>query len=251
MVLVLLGFIVGKSYPSVAGAVAMYLPTFGYFTVTMLPLAGIGLLRALWLPLLDVSPSLLGLGDVVFVPFILLVNHLGYRGYLIFIENLSWELMAVGVFIFFLGVLTWLYGKFKGYEIVDFWIYRVSRHPQYLGLLIWSYGLTLLMMFMPQFSGVWFLKLLPGPSLPWLIYALTLVAIALNEESRMAKKYSDRFMEYRGLVSFMLPLPKAIPKIITFPMKALLKKSLPENKKEIAYSISIYAVILISLSFFS
>ena len=250
LILTLLGFIVGKSCPSVVGAIAMYLPTFGYFTITMIPLAGIGLLRALWLPLLDFSPSLLKLGDIVFVPFILLVNQLGYRGYIIIIENLSWELMATGVFIFFSGALTWFYGKFKGCEIVDFWIYKVSRHPQYLGLLIWSYGLTLLIMFMPQFTGIWFLKILPEPSLPWLIYALTLVAVALNEESKMAKKYGDRYMKYHSSASFMLPLPKTISRLVTFPIRVLLKKNLPENKKEIAYTILIYATMLISLSVF-
>ncbi len=236
LVLMLLGLIVGKSCPSIAGVVAMYLPTFGYFTMTMFPLTGLGFMRALWLPLLDFSPSLLRLGDIVYAPFILLVNQLGYRGYITIIVNLSWELMAAGAFIFFLGALTWLYGKFKGYEIVDFWIYRVSRHPQYLGLLIWSYGLTLLMMFWQRWSWSF---LLPEPSLPWLIYALTLVAVALNEESKMAKKYCDRYMKYRSSAYFMLPLPKTISKLITFPVKVLLKKNQPENKKEIAYTILI------------
>jgi protein-S-isoprenylcysteine O-methyltransferase Ste14 len=155
--------------------------------------------------------------------------------------------MAAGVFVFFLGVLTWFYGKFKGCEIVDFWIYRASRHPQYLGLLIWSYGLTLLMMFWQQWSWSF---LLPEPSLPWLIYALTLVAVALNEESKMAKKYGDRYMKYRSSASFMLPLPKKVSRLMTFPIKILLKKNFPENRKEIACTILIYAAMLISLSFF-
>jgi hypothetical protein len=52
--------------------------------------------------------------------------------------------MALGLIIFLLGVFTWLYGKFKGIRIIDFWIYRYSRHPQYFGFLLWSYGLTIL-----------------------------------------------------------------------------------------------------------
>jgi protein-S-isoprenylcysteine O-methyltransferase Ste14 len=247
LVLMLLGLIVGKSYPAIAGAITMYLPTFGYFTATMLPLAGIGLLRALWLPLLDVSPSLLRLGDIVYMPFIILVNKLGMSGYII-IETLSSILMAVGVFIFFLGVLTWFYGKYRGCEIVDFWIYMISRHPQYLGLLLWSYGQTLLMIFMPQFSGIWFLELLPEPSFPWLIYALTLVAVALNEETKMTKKYGENFIKYCGYASFMLPLPKIVKNFLMFPVKILFKKNQPDNKKEIACTIFIYAAILISLS---
>lgn len=247
LVFMLLGFIIGKSCPSVAGAIAMYLPTFGYFTATMFPLAGIGCLRVLWLPLLDVSPSLLRLGDIVYAPFDFLINLYERHGYVV-IETLSSDLIILGVFIFFLGVLTWIYGKFKKSEIVDFWIYRVSRHPQYLGLLLWSYGLTMLMMFRQQFVMVWWK--LPEPSLPWLVYALTLVAVALNEEIKMAKKFGDKYIKYRGSASFMLPFPKIFSKLITFPIKILLKKRFPENRKEIAYTILIYAAVLISLSVF-
>ena len=41
---------------------------------------------------------------------------------------------GLGLLVFSLGVTTWLYGGFKGYKIIDFWIYKYSRHPQYLGL---------------------------------------------------------------------------------------------------------------------
>lgn len=247
--LMLLGFVVSKTHSSVAGAFFMYLPTFGYFTAAMIPLAGIGLLRLLWLPLLDVSPSILRLRDVAFAPFIFLVNQFGMNGF-IFIEVISSLLMVAGVFIFFFGVLTWLFGKFRGRGIVDFWIYDISRHPQYLGLLLWSYGQTLLMIFMPQFSGIWFLDLLPEPSLPWVIYALILVAVALDEETKMTKEYGENYRKYCNHASFMLPLPRMIENSITFPVKALFKKNQPSNKKEITCSMLIYAAILIFLSAF-
>jgi protein-S-isoprenylcysteine O-methyltransferase Ste14 len=48
-----------------------------------------------------------------------------------------------GLFIFFLRAAAWLYGRFKGVGLVTFWIYRYSRHPQYLGFLLWSYGLLM------------------------------------------------------------------------------------------------------------
>jgi protein-S-isoprenylcysteine O-methyltransferase Ste14 len=243
-ILMLLGLIIGKRYLSIVGAIVMYLPTFGYFTVTMFPLAGLGLLCALWLPLLDFSPSILRLGDIIYAPYNVLINQLGVRGYII-IETLSSVLMVVGVFIFFLGVLTWIYGKFKGCEIIDFWIYRISRHPQYLGLLLWSYGLTMLTMF----RQILWSFIFPEPSLPWLVYALTLVAVALNEEVKMVKKYGEKYMKYRNSVSFMMPLSKTISRLLTFPIKVLLKKNLPENRKEIIYTILIYAAIFISISF--
>jgi len=53
------GFMVRKSYLSTIGSVGLYLPTFGYFAFTMFFLAGVGVLRALWFPLLDLSPKVL------------------------------------------------------------------------------------------------------------------------------------------------------------------------------------------------
>jgi len=42
-------------------------------------------------------------------------------------------------FIFLLATAAWLYGRMKGVELIDFWIYQHSRHPN-----IWAslYGIT-------------------------------------------------------------------------------------------------------------
>ncbi len=250
VVLMFLGFLLGRSGPSAVGAIAMYLPTFGGFALTMYPLAGIGVMYALWLPLLDFSPSLLELADIVYVPYNLLSSLLGKDGFVnvhgtcISISKPSAVLMGSGIFIFFLGVLTWIYGRSRGCKIVDFWIYRFSRHPQYLGFLLWSYG-TLALELTGGPQSVW---IAPDPSLPWLVSALTLIAVALNEEVKMVKEHGRKYLEYRSSTPFMLLLPKIVLRLATFPVKVLLKKDFPDNRKEIAYTILIYSVILILMS---
>ena len=66
--LTLAGFALERKPLSVGGALALYLPIFGYFAYAMFFLAGIGVLRVLWMPLLVVSPRLLELGSIAYAP---------------------------------------------------------------------------------------------------------------------------------------------------------------------------------------
>ncbi|MEM4630995.1 MAG: methyltransferase [Acidilobaceae archaeon] len=131
--LIFLGFMIRRDILTSLGSLVLYIPTFGYLASTMFFLAGLGALRTLWLPLLELSPSSLKLGCVVYLPFSSVPQAL----------LIGMIIMFIGLFIFLLGVTSWLYGKFKGYDLVDFWIYRYSRHPQYLGFILWSYGLLI------------------------------------------------------------------------------------------------------------
>ena len=235
MLLIILGFVFKVRGLSTFGSVALYLPTFGYFAFTMFFLAGIGVLRVLWLPLFDLSPNVLRLGEIVYLPFI----AFGFST-----VPASFAIMFVGLLVFTLGIFSWLYSKFKGIEIVDFWIYRYSRHPQYLGFLIWSYGLMLLAGFVGAPKGGY----VPPPSLPWLISAMAIVGTALHEEQIMVKKHGDKYKKYMENTPFMLPLPKKLSAIITTPAKIVIKKNLPENRKQIFTTVFIYFCILVLLS---
>ena len=142
-----------------------------------------------------------------------------------------------------MGVVTWLYGKFREQEIINFWIYKYSRHPQYLGFLLWSYGLLLLATFAPYPRGGY----VPRPTLPWLISSLVIVGVALQEETRMEKKYGKKYVEYRRRVPFMVPLPRILVVFITVPMRFLWKDH-PKNAREITYTVFVYLIILVLLS---
>ena len=156
----------------------------------------------------------------------------------------SLMIMMLGLLIFLLGTTTWLYGKFRGYGIIDFWIYRFSRHPQYLGFIVWSYGLLILAAITPSPRGDY----IPPPSLPWLIFTLTLIGSALNEESNLIKKYGEEYVRYRAEIPFMIPLPKPLINLLTMPVNALFGKSMPERRREIIGALLIYGLILALLS---
>ncbi|MEM1703730.1 MAG: methyltransferase, partial [Zestosphaera sp.] len=142
-------------------------------------LTGLGVLRTLWLPLLELSPSTLKLGCVVYLPFSY-VPHAPLVGLVT---------AFIGLFVFLLGVTTWFYGRFKGYEIVDFWIYRYSRHPQYLGFILWSYGLLIFVSNKVYVRGAF----TTPPALIWLISTILVIEIALTEELEMKKKYGEKY----------------------------------------------------------
>ena len=241
--LIIVGFMTGRRSLSSLGSIAFFLPTFGYFALSMFFLAGVGILRVLWIPFWDSSTSLLKLGDIVYLPYMILVYLLGLLEVDIRVP-LSFLAIGSGLLIFFLGTIAWFYGKFEGREIIDFWIYKYLRHPQYLGFLIWSYGVMLLATLSPFPRGGYN----PGPSLPWLISALIVICVALREEIEITKRHGEKYLKYQGSASFMLPLPSFISKVITAPIRILLKRNLPKSGKEVICTFAVYSAILILLS---
>ena len=241
--LIVVGFIKGKKSLSSIGSIAFFIPTFGYFAASMFFLAGAGVLRALWMPFLDSSVNLLKLGDIVYLPYMVIA----YPFTLIGVDigaSISTLAIGLGIFVFILGTITWFYGKLERKKIFDFWIYKYSRHPQYLGFLIWSYGVMLLASFTPvPFGGI-----NPGASFPWLITALAVICVALGEEIKMVKLYGESYSKYRENSHFMLPLPKFISSAITVPIRILFKSNLPKNGKEIVSTFAVYITIFILLS---
>ncbi|MFB0558047.1 MAG: hypothetical protein ACETVY_02910, partial [Candidatus Bathyarchaeia archaeon] len=246
--LIIVGFATGKNALSSLGSFAFFMPAFSYFAASMFFLAGIGILRVMWLPFWDSNPALLKLGDAAYIPFWMLVYPLRL------IMRLSEAFMAsrliaslivgAGIMVFFAGTLTWLYGRLEGRRVFDFWIYRYSRHPQYVGYMVWSYGV----MIHTKLSPVPFGGYQPEPSLPWLISALLVVCVALKEETAMIGLEDEAYAAYRMNTPFMLPLPKLLSRALAAPARMLLKKDFPESGKEILYTFIVYVVAFILIS---
>jgi len=241
--LIILGFVTERRGLSSLGSIAFFLPTFGNFAFSMFFLAGVGILRFLWLPFWDSSPSLLKLGDIVYLPYMIVVYPFALLEVDIRI-SLAFLAIGSGLLVFFLGTIAWFYGKFERREIIDFWIYKYSRHPQYLGYLIWSYGVMLL----ATLSGFPRGGYNPSPSLPWLISFLIVICIALTEEIEMTKRHGEKYSKYQSSAPFMLPLPKFVSSVATSPIRILFKKNLPKSRKEIIYTFAVYSVTLVLLS---
>lgn len=247
--LALLGFVTKKFKLTVLSSVAVQLSTFGHFALTMFVFAGIGVVRLIWLPVLEISPRLLRLGDVVLLPLFIVSSLAMALGHIrVNIMNtyfyFSLTTMFVGTLILFTGVTTWLYGKLKKVKLIDFWIYKYSRHPQYLGFLIYSYGLLILSAITPAPRGGYF----PPPTLPWSLATLLIIDVAILEEIKLKRKLGELFESYRKRTPFMLPLPRVAKFLIELPSRLVIGKSFPEDQKEVIIVTVTYAILLIILS---
>lgn len=87
-----------------------------------------------------------------------------------------------------------------------------------------------------------------GASLPWMISMLIVICIALTEEVDMIQRDREMYLSYRNSAPFMFPFPKSISSLIKAPVRVLLKKDQPENRKEIIVTFVLYCLILILLS---
>lgn len=241
VLLILAGLILDKRGLSFLGGMASFLPVYGYFVIHMSFLAGLQVLKALWLPFWS---NLVKLGDIVYVPYMALVYPAARLGIDIR-RPLAYVVTDGGLLILLLGTLAWLYARFQKKGTADFWIYRVSRHPQYLGWMVWSYGLLLRA---SQSSDIPLWNRNPGASLPWLISSTALVCVALSEESAMRRKHGAEYVTYRDSAPFLFPLPRAASRALTAPLRFVLRKDHPETGGELVLTFLLYTAILILLS---
>ncbi|MBD3179978.1 MAG: hypothetical protein GF417_10475 [Candidatus Latescibacteria bacterium] len=239
--LIAAGFILEKRGLASLGAVALFLPAFGHFASTMFFLGGLAFLRFLWLPFLDISFNIMRLGNVIVLPYEWIMDIASWAGFNL-LRELPYIITGLGLFIFLLGVLAWMYGRWQKRDVADFWIYRFSRHPQYLGWIIWSYGV----LFLPGPNMKQYVSI--DNTLPWLITALVIIGVAMLEERKMKREHGAGYEEFRAGTPFLFPLPRFIRNIFSLPVKILFRKDYPERKREIVSVMGIYLVILIALS---
>jgi protein-S-isoprenylcysteine O-methyltransferase Ste14 len=244
--LIVAGLVAERRGLAAFGAVLFFLPIFGHFAASMFFLAGLAMLRVLWLPILDISHEVMALGDVVYLPYAAVVYPFVVAGWDIR-DALPWLVMAVGAGIFVISTLTWLVARHEGCTVADSWLYRVSRHPQYLGWIVWSYGLLL---FVLRHSELYQFKIRWGmpSSLPWLISTLVIVGVAMVEEIRMRTEHGASYTSYRGRTPFLMPLPKWLNAVVSTPMRLVLRRTWPETGAQVALVTAVYAVLLIGMS---
>jgi HEAT repeat protein/protein-S-isoprenylcysteine O-methyltransferase Ste14 len=243
IILIAVGFITNKSGLSSAGAIILFLPVFGQFALTMFFLGGLGFLRLIWMPFLDVSFNVLRLGEIINLPYKILSYFYSLIG-LDHLINLSYVITGLGLLIFFLGTLTWFYARIQKKGVADFWIYRLSRHPQYLGWIIWSYGI----LYLPQPR----IKIMfdISSSLPWLLSTMVIISVAMLEELKMKRIQGEAYQSYCRRTSFLLPLPRFVSKLFSAPLRFIFKKDYPERKREIFSVLAFYTIFSLIVSAF-
>ncbi|MEM3465750.1 MAG: hypothetical protein QW566_04675 [Candidatus Jordarchaeales archaeon] len=257
LILIILGFTLGRYKLSLLGSASLILPTFSYFASAMFFLSGIGFLRIIWLPVIELSPgssiyekisaasSILELGDIAYLPYDALRTVLSPFDGRSLDETLFKTIVFAASTLFFASCATWFYARFQGKGFADMLVYKYSRHPQYLSFLAWSYGLLVYdkYVFTPPRGGYF-----APPPLFWVAATLILVGIALREEKDMLGKHGSEYAEYRSRTPFMLPLTKPVGRVLRTPVKLLFKKDYPEKTLEIVVTLTFYGLILLALS---
>jgi protein-S-isoprenylcysteine O-methyltransferase Ste14 len=240
--LIIVGFITDRTGLSTVGAVALFLPAFGSFALSMFFLAGLGFLRVLWMPLTDVSPLVMKLGDVVYAPYDLVI----YVGSLFKVYPrvpFITICIGVGLFLFVSGILAWFYTRFRKHNVADFFVYRICRHPQYLGWIIWSYGIFLIRN--EHFKKTWSYP----DSLPWLLSTVIIIGVALVEELSMRRRFGEEYESFRCRTHFMFPLPSVLKRALALPARFLLRIKRVEKKRHVFAILFLYTAILVGVSY--
>jgi protein-S-isoprenylcysteine O-methyltransferase Ste14 len=238
---IIIGLVCDKRRLAFFGASASFLPTFGYFGVSMFFLfGGLAFLRALYIP---VWGEMMRLGDVFLLPnlayLVVLPSGNGAR------IPIPWiPAMVFGVIILFFGMLAWFRGKLENKKIIDFGIYRWSRHPQYLGWIVWSYGLMIAAdQTLPARGGENI-----GASLPWMISSLAIVCVAAGEEMQLRKVIGPEYLAYQKKTPFLFPLPGLAYRIAAWPYRMIMRKEAPDRSYELAIIFLLYLVIFSVMS---
>jgi protein-S-isoprenylcysteine O-methyltransferase Ste14 len=244
VLLALMGLIAEKRGLTFLGSVGLVLPIYAYFVLHMSFLAGLGVLTAVWGPFWG---DLIRLGDVAYVPYMILVYPLSLAGMDVR-QSLASLFISLGLLIFILGVLAWFYAQFEKKRTADFWIYQFTRHPQYLGWIVWSYGLMLRVALRRDTALG---QANPGASLPWVMSTLIIICIALSEEIHMRRLRGEEYERYSSRAPFMVPLPGFLSRAISAPLRLVLGRQRPETSWDLVWTFAVYLGIaaLLSLPF--
>lgn len=241
ILLALVGLVVQRRELAFLGSIGFILPIYAYFVLHMSFLAGLQILTALWAPFWG---DVVHLGDAAYVPYMVLVYPFSLVGMDVR-RSVAGLCITLGLLIFVLGVLAWFYARFQKKGTADFWIYHLTRHPQYLGWIVWSYGLMLRVALR---RDTLMRQANPGASLPWVASTLIIICVALSEEIRMRHQEGEAYEDYSGNAPFMLPLPRFLSRAISGPFRLITGKERPETGWDLVGVFAIYLPLVCVLS---
>ena len=249
-IIICLGFLINKTKLSLLGSLALYLPTIGYFAFTMFFLAGVGVLRFLWIPFID-SEIFVRLGLITYAPVWVINAVVTWVAKLVmpelsgdFFIPICFTFMLIGLMIFFSSTVTWVKDRLQHTTLSTGGMYRFSRHPQYLGFIIWSYGLLSLASVVEGGRG-WSP---PAPGLPWLIAVAIILSVALTEEIELRNRLGSVYVQYAERTPFIILMPRILKDVITYPTRILIGKEIPTTRREVLVVICVYFTLVMIAS---
>lgn len=101
------------------------------------------------------------------------------------------SLLIIGSTIFLVSFLTWIL-NLKRKDLITNGIYRLVRHPQYLGIILLSLGLTIR-------------SLRPISFIAWITLLVGYLILASLEERSLLRIYGRRYEEYSKRTAFIIP----------------------------------------------
>jgi protein-S-isoprenylcysteine O-methyltransferase Ste14 len=114
-----------------------------------------------------------------------------------------------GLAVLLIAAAQFLQNRSKGAGLIRAGLYSRVRHPQFMGIITITSGLTVIVLTLvtsnkPQIIGL------------WLIQVLGYIGIARYEETHLLKKFGESFSQYRRDVPFMFPIrsPRRIPETV-------------------------------------
>jgi protein-S-isoprenylcysteine O-methyltransferase Ste14 len=238
---ILVGILRGRSGLALIGAVALLLPILGSFAGSMVFLVGIGFLRVLWLPAW--GTAVMGLGDVTYLPYMAFVWPAWEAGLDLRVP-IAYLAIGAGLLVFVVATAAWFAARLAGEALARGGIYRWSRHPQYLGWIVWSWGMMLLSALQPMPYG----GHNPGGALAWTIATLVIVAVAWAEESHMLRSHGGAYTAYQARTPFLLPLPRAVGRLVAAPLRLVAPDGHPAAGRQILVAAVIYLAVIVILS---
>lgn len=140
------------------------------------------------------------------------ITFLSYPG--ILLADLKFFFGYPGTYLALLGGVIFLYSLIyqlthrKG--LIQEGPYKYVRHPQYLGIIIMTFGLTMICLntspvfpFNPELSN----GLMLVVSI-WIVEALAYLMLAGIEDLYLKSKYNEKYLDYTKTVAFMIPFLK-------------------------------------------
>ncbi len=108
-------------------------------------------------------------------------------------------IFGIGLVLFIWGVVLIARAKLKKTGLVQTGPYKYIRHPQHLGLILMTLGISL---YIPWTADT-FIRV--GEILSWSLFTLILFIISDREERKLVKIYGDEYNSYRLTTGFFFP----------------------------------------------
>jgi protein-S-isoprenylcysteine O-methyltransferase Ste14 len=235
------GLVLRRGALAALGAIALFMPVIGSYAGSMVFLLGIGILRVVWLPAW--GTGIMALGDVAYLPYMAVVWPAWQVGLDVRFA-LAYLAVGAGLLVFVVATAQWFNGHLSGTPLQTGGIYRYSRHPQYLGWIAWSWGMTLHSALQPMPYG----GFNPGGALAWTVATIVIVAVAWLEEARMVERKVPGYAAYRARTPFLLPLPRLVRRLAAAPLRVVSPDGLPRRGTRILLAAALYLGLAMVLS---